>query len=56
MPPKDPDALLAAAATLRADAPTRTELGHRARSYAETTFDLEQIADRFEQVLEAARR
>lgn len=55
VPPKDPKALLAAASTLHADAPTRTELGQRARSYAEATFDLERIADRFGQVLEAAR-
>lgn len=56
VPPKDPSALVAAAGSLHADASLRTELGNRARSYAEAAFDLETIADRFEQVLEAARR
>ncbi|HKD95954.1 MAG TPA: glycosyltransferase, partial [Gaiellaceae bacterium] len=53
VPPKDPEALLAAAAALHADASRRAELGRSARAYAERTFDLERIADRFEQVLAA---
>jgi len=56
VPPKDPDGLLTAATALRADPALRTDLGSRARSYAEATFDLGKIADRFEQVLEATRR
>ncbi|MGZ4355444.1 MAG: glycosyltransferase [Gaiellaceae bacterium] len=51
VPPKDPEALLAAAATLHADDGLRAELGRRARTCAESTFDLERIADRFEQLL-----
>jgi glycosyltransferase involved in cell wall biosynthesis len=56
VPPKDPAALVAAAGSLHADASLRAELGSRARSYAEATFELETIADRFEQVLEAPGR
>ena len=56
VPPGDPEALRTAAGTLHAEASLRAELGSRARSYAEATFDLEQITDRFEEVLEAARR
>jgi glycosyltransferase involved in cell wall biosynthesis len=52
VPPKDPEALIAAASTLHGDDGLCAELGRRARSYAEATFDLERIADRFEQVLE----
>lgn len=55
VPPKDPEALIAAAGTLHADEGLRAELGGRARSYAETTFDLERIAHRFEQVLRRAK-
>jgi glycosyltransferase involved in cell wall biosynthesis len=54
VPPNDPQALVSAAALLHADNAMRAELGARARSYAETTFDLGTIADRFEQVLERA--
>jgi glycosyltransferase involved in cell wall biosynthesis len=53
--PKDPQALISAAGALHADEGLRAELGRRARSYAEATFDLEVIADRFEQVLVRAR-
>ena len=56
VPPNDPEALVSAAAGLRTDEGLRAELGARARSYAETTFDLARIADRFEQVLERAKR
>jgi glycosyltransferase involved in cell wall biosynthesis len=52
VPPKNAKALVAAAGTLQADAGLRAELADRARAYAETTFDLDRIADRFEQVLE----
>jgi colanic acid biosynthesis glycosyl transferase WcaI len=56
VPPDDRSELLEAAGALRADEGRRQELGARARSYAEATFDLEQIADRFEQVLERSKR
>ena len=56
VPPADPDALIAAAAVLHADADLRAELGRAARAYAETTFDLDAIAGRFEEVLERVRR
>jgi colanic acid biosynthesis glycosyl transferase WcaI len=56
VPPQDPAALVASAGALRADAKLRAELGGRGRSYAEATFDLAAIADRFEQVLERASR
>jgi colanic acid biosynthesis glycosyl transferase WcaI len=56
VPPQDPEALIAAARTLHADEGLRAELGGRGRLYAETTFDLGRIADRFEQVLERAKR
>jgi colanic acid biosynthesis glycosyl transferase WcaI len=55
VPPNDPEALVAAAAALSAEPARRDELGRRARAYAEAAFDLETIADRFEQVLERAR-
>jgi len=56
VPPRDPRALVAAAEELLADSGRREELGGAARSYAETTFDLDRIADRFEEVLERVRR
>jgi colanic acid biosynthesis glycosyl transferase WcaI len=56
VPPRDVDALLAAAAELLGDPQLRTELGEAARAYAEATFDLEAITDRFEEILERARR
>ncbi len=52
VPPKDPSALVAAAERLHRDPDLRQELGRRARAYAETAFDIEAIADRFEEVLE----
>jgi glycosyltransferase involved in cell wall biosynthesis len=54
VPPNDPQALVSAGALLHADKAMGAELGARARSYAETTFDLGTIADRFERVLERA--
>jgi colanic acid biosynthesis glycosyl transferase WcaI len=55
VPPQDRGALLAAATALHADPSRRAELGRSARAYAETTFDLARIADRFEQVLGGAK-
>ena len=54
VPPRDPEALVAAADALRADPVRRGELGRHARAYAEVVFDLERIADRFEEILERA--
>lgn len=56
VPPSDPKALVRAAAGLHAEAGRRRELGRRARAYAEAAFGLAAIADRFEEVFEAARR
>jgi colanic acid biosynthesis glycosyl transferase WcaI len=56
VPPGDPKALVSAAAALRAEVGLRDDLGRRGRSYAETAFDAETIAVRFEELLERARR
>jgi colanic acid biosynthesis glycosyl transferase WcaI len=56
VPPRDTRAFVAAAQELLADWERRAELGRAARSYAETTFDLAEITDRFEAVLESVRR
>jgi glycosyltransferase involved in cell wall biosynthesis len=56
VPPRDTAALVAAAAELLADRARGAELGRAARAYAERTFDLAAITDRFEQVLERVRR
>lgn len=49
--PAEPDALVAGAEDLLADAQRRLEHGRSARRYAEESFDIEAIADRFEAVL-----
>ena len=53
--PGDTSGFLAAAGRLFEDEELRTELGQRARSYAETAFDIDSVAVRFEEVLERAR-
>jgi glycosyltransferase involved in cell wall biosynthesis len=53
--PRDSPAFLAAAGTLLDDDTLRTELAGRARAYAEAAFDLDSVAERFEEVLERAR-
>jgi glycosyltransferase involved in cell wall biosynthesis len=53
--PGDVAAFVAAASRLVDDDALRAELGHRARRYAETTFDIARIGERFEQVLVSAR-
>jgi glycosyltransferase involved in cell wall biosynthesis len=55
VPPGDADGIEHALASLLADPAGRAEIGARARAYAERTFDLSAIADRFEGVLVAAR-
>jgi len=49
--PDDVEGFLAAAAKLRADADLRARLGANGRAYAERVFNLERIADVFEEVL-----
>ncbi len=56
VPPRDPRALIAAAEELLGDPGRRAELGRAGRAYAETTFDRDAIADRFEEVLDRVRR
>jgi len=53
--PGDRSAFLAAAGRLLEDEQARAELAKRGRAYAETEFDIESIAARFEGVLERAR-
>ena len=53
--PGDAPAFLAAAERLREDGELRAELGGRARAYAQTAFDIDSVAARFEEVLERAR-
>jgi glycosyltransferase involved in cell wall biosynthesis len=53
--PGDKSAFLAAAGRLLANEELRAELGTRGRVYAETTFDIDSIARRFEDVIERAR-
>jgi len=52
--PMDDEAFLAAARTLSNDDELRRRLGKSARAYAEHTFDIETIADKFSQVFENA--
>jgi glycosyltransferase involved in cell wall biosynthesis len=50
--PRDAEGLLAGGRRLLHDGRLRGELGQRARRYAEKTFEIGQIADRFEAVFE----
>ena len=50
--PLDPDALAAACIDLLAREDDRREMGHQARAYAESAFDIGRIADRFEGLLD----
>ncbi|WP_428488736.1 glycosyltransferase family 4 protein [Rhodopila sp.] len=52
--PDDIRGFLAAAAKLRADPQLRAELGANGRAYAERVFNLDRIADTFEEVLSGA--
>ena len=54
--PRDGTAFVQAARKLLDDPAEREAMGRRARGYAEETFDISQIADRFEKVFEAAIR
>ncbi|HEX2891951.1 glycosyltransferase family 4 protein [Vineibacter terrae] len=52
--PADTEGFVAAARTLIADPTRRATLGGNGRAYAERTFDVRRIAERFEAVLKAA--
>ena len=56
VPPKDPSGLVEAARSLLGDVSQRTNMGVAARAYAERTFAIDAIADRFESVLEQVTR
>lgn len=52
VPPADADAMAAAVAAFVDDAGLQKETGERARNYAERTFEISSIAERFERLLE----
>lgn len=54
VPPGDEDAFVRAAETILADDAMRAQMAANARDYAEATFDLPTITDRFEAVIAAA--
>jgi putative colanic acid biosynthesis glycosyltransferase WcaI len=56
VPSTDEESFLVAAKHLRVDDPLRARAGRRARAYAESTFDTDVIADRFQDVIERAMR
>lgn len=53
VPPQDSSAFVAEAERLHRDVERRQELGRRARAHAESAFDIDAIADRFEEILSA---
>jgi glycosyltransferase involved in cell wall biosynthesis len=53
--PGDRAGFVRAASALWGDEAGRREMGARGRAYAERTYDVERVADRFEEVMEAAR-
>jgi glycosyltransferase involved in cell wall biosynthesis len=52
VPPADADAMASAVVAFMDDAARREETGMRARHYAERTFEISSITDRFERLLE----
>jgi colanic acid biosynthesis glycosyl transferase WcaI len=54
--PGDVEGFVAGARRLLADPELRASMGAAARAYAEKTFDIETVGDRFEQVLESVAR
>jgi putative colanic acid biosynthesis glycosyltransferase WcaI len=54
--PEDRDATRMALLDLVHDREAREDMGRRGRSYAERTFEIESITDRFEAILSGARR
>lgn len=55
VPPGDGEAFVAAAKQLLADRDERIAKGRRARAYAERTFDIDAITDRFVSIIDATR-
>lgn len=53
--PEDVGAMLEAASRLRGDDATRAAMGTSARAYAEATFPIEPVADRFQEAFTLAR-
>lgn len=53
--PGDTQALLREAEALRRDPERRSRMGRAARDYAERNFDLDRIADKFEEVIRSVR-
>jgi glycosyltransferase involved in cell wall biosynthesis len=51
VPPTDPESFLTAAAALLRDPSRRANMAEKGRKYAERTFQIEDIAARFESVL-----
>ena len=56
VPPGEASVFLGTAARLLADGGLREELGTRGRAYAESAFDVDPVARRFEEVLERVAR
>ena len=56
VPATDEESFLLAAKLLRSDDALRASAGHKARAYAESTFDTDTITDRFQDVIERAVR
>jgi glycosyltransferase involved in cell wall biosynthesis len=54
VPPTDPDAFVRAGMELAQDADRREQMGRNARAYAEETFDIRRITDRFLEIFESA--
>lgn len=52
--PDDPEAMVQVAEQLLGDEARRARMGGAARAYAERTFDIERITDRFERILSEA--
>lgn len=55
VPPNDADRFVAGARSLLEDTALREQMGRNGRAYAERSFDIGTLADRFEQVLGKAR-
>lgn len=51
VPPSDSDAFIGAAEILFSDSDLRINLAKRGRAYAEKTFNIEKITDKFEQII-----
>jgi len=54
VPPTDTDAFVRAGMELAQDATRREQMGRNARAYAEETFDIRRITDRFLEIFDSA--